>query len=244
MNKIYKVLISILLISMLATTATSIPTLTGSYTGCLSTGITKYDPKGIFYNVQPGLNPFGICKTTDYRISLYEKTYIDNKINDLTTKIDDLKNQLKNLENSPYPAIYSKGTKKTNIYNAKIWTELNSYTFKLAKDAYVYIEDSGMIYDWKQNAGTRIEIDGIQSGDSWYGDGSDSNQWTGFKNTNVRYMTSGTHIVKVYGNVYGIADNTGAYTQIDIIATDKGAIQTSEVLQIDQPEYLAPKITE
>lgn len=226
MRKIYKILISVFTILILTSTI------------------------GIAAKPTPTPNPEQVqderitTLETNDTVQLQNNTQQDQKITSLFSQIDDILGQINlmidrvtNLENSPYPAIYSASENYTTITEPWTWTELNRLTIDLPKDTYVNVEASGSFHMYGGFAITTLDIDGTQKSWSGYNSGSGSNgQWSGFQNRATVYLTAGQHDIKLSGRVttLGSLDITGAAAEITATAFDKGMIYSRAIQSTEQ----------
>lgn len=225
MKKIYKGIISILIISMLA--AGAISAVSGPYTGCVTTKVGKFVPNGIFYNFQPGTTPISTCNSGDYQISVYEKTFIDNAISNLQTQINSLTTRVSNLENNQSQTyIFGKTNDTwTNVYTWG-WQKLDEFAF-YSPGGNAYIEATGQANAWNVSATNLITkemlfVDGVPDYTTirWQTELNasvriDPNNvvaptlGTGFQTSKVIYLSPGNHKVELYGS--GIDKQTAQF---------------------------------
>ncbi len=156
MNSKVKIAIPVILGLLLISTAISAAT--GPYTGCLATKVGKFTPNGIFYNFQLGTTPISTCNS-DLQISVYDKSYIDNVINILQIQINSIINRISNLENDPYPKLYSIPYNVTRFNVDSGDNQFATLTFTLPKDAIVQIQTDGMLIDWRGYAAVNFDVD-------------------------------------------------------------------------------------
>lgn len=165
---------------------------------------------------------------------------IKTQIMSLTDQLNQLLNRVTNLENVPYPAIYS---------NSGNWQEfkdnkshyLENLTFVLPKDAYVTIQTDSDLLFWNGWAYTFPFVDGVQqvragtetgiAGQAFPMDQNLFTQWgsqVSFTNSFTMQLNAGQHTVGLLGMVYApapVCGCWGARTKIIVTAYDmKGNI--------------------
>lgn len=107
MNKIYNVILMIMILSIVLVGIVNAQENNGLWTGCIAKNT------GSFYNIVQGTVPLDICRSGDYTISFYDQTYVYN----LTIRIDNLSNRVDNLSNQVNSLLTNVNNISSNIDN-------------------------------------------------------------------------------------------------------------------------------
>jgi hypothetical protein len=231
MNKIYKlvsIFIALTLISTTAIAAKPIPTPTSNPEQVQNTRLTTLETNDTLQNTNNSAQQ-GLINGLINNVNT-----IKTQIISLTDQINQLINRVTNLENDPYPRLYTMNYNVTtflcNPSPEACITQLATLTFTLPKDATVQVQVDGRFDNWggwldigffDYNADGVSCIDPI-CGEPNYGLSTTQGQRTGFEQSKAGYFKAGTHTIKVSASesLSFFTVNSQAWTRISATAYD------------------------
>lgn len=155
----------------------------------------------------------------------------------LQTQVSTLQTQVNNLTNR-YNGVYGSPVVLNDITTTD-WMKLQTYSFYLPQNSYVYINSLTSFYDAQYYAGTEFIVDsaspvpteGCTAGCAFVGDGSPEQLFGQVQLANVLYLSAGSHTVDLYGTVYGLQYSGQIWSGINVIASTSGSGNSASIAE-------------